>query len=63
MRDRLATLKSDWVALGRPVAAGMLAAACTAAEALTSATGDRAVDAALHHEQVLGGSGNLGSPS
>ena len=40
----------------------MLAAACTAAETLTSATGDRAVDAALHHEQVLGGGGNL-SPS
>jgi streptomycin 6-kinase len=55
VRDRLATLKSDWVALGRPVPAGMLAAACTAAETLTSATGDRAVDAALHHEQVLGG--------
>ena len=63
VRDRLATLKSDWAALGRPVPAGMLAAACTAAETLTSATGDRAVDAALHHEQVLGGSGNLGSPS
>ena len=63
VRDRLATLKSDWVALGRPVPAGMLAAACTAAETLTSATGDRAVDAALHHEQVLGGSGNPGSPS
>ena len=46
VRDRLATLKSDWVALGRPVPAGMLAAACTAAETLTSATGDRAVDAA-----------------
>jgi hypothetical protein len=56
VRDRLATLKSDWVALGRPVPAGMLAAACTAAETLTSAAGDRAVDAALHHEQVLGGS-------
>ena len=63
VRDRLATLKSDWVALGRPVPAGMLAAACTAAETLTSAAGDRAVDAALHHEQVLGGSGNPGSPS
>ena len=55
VQDRLATLRSDWVALGRPVPAGMLAAACTAAETLTSATGDRAVDAALHHEQVLGG--------
>jgi hypothetical protein len=55
VRDRLATLKSDWVALGRPVPAGMLAAACTAAETLTSAAGDRAVDAVLHHEQVLGG--------
>ncbi len=60
VRDRLATLTSDWVALGRPVPAGMLAAACTAAETLTSATGDRAVDAALHHEQVLrGGAGTL----
>jgi streptomycin 6-kinase len=55
VRDRLATLKSDWVALGRPVPAGMLAAACTAAETLTSPAGDRAVDGALHHEQVLGG--------
>ena len=33
----------------------MLAAACTAGETLTSAAGDRAVDGALHHEQVLGG--------
>jgi streptomycin 6-kinase len=55
VRDRLATLEADWVALGRPVPAGMLAAACTAAETLTSAAGDRAVDGALHHEQVLGG--------
>jgi streptomycin 6-kinase len=55
VRDRLATLRSDWVALGRPVPAAMLAAACTAAQTLTCAAGDRAVDGALHHEQVLGG--------
>ena len=55
VRDGLATLASDWGALGRPVPAGMLAAACSAAETLASAAGDRAVDGALHHEQVLGG--------
>ena len=55
VRDRLATLESDWHALSRPVPAGMLAAARTAAETLTSAACDRAVDGALHHEQVLGG--------
>ena len=55
VRDRLATLASDWGALGRPVPAGMLAAACSAAETLASAAGDRAVDGALHHERVLGG--------